>query len=205
MYPSNLTNPLEESQLLNGRFEPTNEGFALSKAFSLKLCEYLTDANKGFYYKTIIPCNMFGKFDHFSNPLRSHMVASAIEKVFIAKKNREKKIFVWGTGKPKREYINANLVVEFVYKNLNLIEEFPNFFNLGVNEDYSVSEYYHMILDAFNFSAELVFDTSKPDGVFQKLMKTTLPNKLNFQIDFNIKKSISEVVDYYLKSHVISN
>ena len=199
MYPSNIDNPMDESQIINGNFEKTNEGFALSKVVALKLCDYITNNGKGYLYKTIIPCNMFGKFDHYRDSKRSHMVAAAIQKVNEAKTNNASQILVWGSGKVRREYTNAFNIVDFVYKNLNNFENFPNYFNLGANIDYTVKEYYEIIMEIFEFKAKLIFDKSKPDGVFQKLMNTNYPMKLNWKQPFDLKNGLKETINFYKK------
>lgn len=197
MYPSQATNPLLESEIMNGKFEITNEGFALAKTVSLKLCDYISKKNEGYFYRTIIPCNMFGKFDHYGNINRSHMIAAAIKKIYDAKLNNKIEVQVWGSGKVRREYTNAYNVADFVYANLDKIEEFPNYFNLGTNTDFTIKEYYQMIMEIFDLKANLVFDKSKPDGIYQKLINTKYPFTLNWTEPKNLKFSLTEAVEYY--------
>ena len=197
MYPSIAINPLDEDQIMNGKFELTNEGFALAKTVSLKLCDFISNNGKGYFYKTVIPCNMFGKFDHYGDSTRSHMIAAAIKKVYEAKLNKNSEIQVWGSGNVRREYTNAFNVVDFIFKNLHNIEDFPNYFNLGTNIDYTVREYYQMIMEIFNFDSNLVFDTSKPDGVYQKLINTKYPLTLNWVEPINLRSSLIESIEYY--------
>lgn len=201
MYPSHLKGPMEESQITGGNFEKTNEGFALSKVVSLKLCEYISNDYNDFFYKTIIPCNLFGSFDHYNDKIRSHMIASAINKVHEAKLNNSDTIIVWGSGKVRREYTSAYNVVDFVYKNIQNISSFPNYFNLGINLDYSVKQYYEMIMKLFNFEANLKMDISKPDGVFQKLLNTTYPQKINWINPLSLRDGLKEAINFYMINH----
>ncbi len=198
MYPAEVINPLDETQIMNGKFEKTNEAFALSKIMSLKLCEYISNSNDEYFYKTIIPCNMFGKFDHFNDTKRSHMVAAVISKVHHAKENNLSEIIVWGSGNVRREYTDAFNVADFVLRNLNRIKEFPNYFNLGVNKDYTVKEYYEMIMEIYKYQVNLVFDKSKPDGIKQKLMSTSFPININWSQPRDLKYSLNKTIEHYI-------
>ena len=198
MYPADAINPLDESQIMNGKFEKTNEGFALSKIMSLKLCEYISNSYEEYFYKTVIPCNMFGKFDHFDNKKRSHMVAAVISKVHHAKQNKLNEIIVWGSGNVRREYTDAFNVADFILRNLDKIEQFPNYFNLGVNKDYTVKEYYEMIMEIYKYKVNLVFDKSKPDGVKQKLMSTSYPININWKQPRDLKYGLNKTIEHYI-------
>ena len=95
MYPKNAKNPLEVSSILDGKLEPTNEGYALSKILALKLCEYISVENPKKNYKTIIPCNLYGKFDNF-DPGSSHMIPAVIHKIYQAHINNISTVDIWG-------------------------------------------------------------------------------------------------------------
>ena len=87
MYPSNYNKPLTEDLIFKGALEPTNEGYALAKIVTARLCQYINHDNKKFNYKTIIPCNLYGKYDSF-DPLKSHLIPAIIHKVHTAKKKK---------------------------------------------------------------------------------------------------------------------
>ena len=106
MYPANYKKPLTEDLILKGALEPTNEGYALAKIVIARLCQYINRDNKKFNYKTIIPCNLYGKYDNF-DPLRSHLIPAIIHKVHIAKKTNKKNVEIWGDGLSRREFMYA--------------------------------------------------------------------------------------------------
>lgn len=97
MYPRNAENPLQEKLILQGELEPTNEGYALAKIFATRLCEYIKIENPTWNYKTIIPSNLYGKYDKFS-PEHSHLVPAIIKKIDDAKRYNEKTVEIWGDG-----------------------------------------------------------------------------------------------------------
>ena len=103
MYPRNADNPLKEEYILQGELEPTNEGYALAKITAQRLCSYIMKENKDYSYKTLMPCNLYGKYDKF-DLAHAHMIPAAINKVHAAKMDRSI-VTVWGTGKVKREFM----------------------------------------------------------------------------------------------------
>jgi GDP-L-fucose synthase len=107
MYPKDSNNPLSEEQILSGELEPTNEGYALAKICTTKLCEYINREDNSFSYKTIIPCNLYGKYDNFDNN-SSHMIPAVIKKIHEAKKNNLQFVNIWGDGLARREFMYAS-------------------------------------------------------------------------------------------------
>ena len=113
MYPRNATNPLNENIILTGELEPTNEGYALAKIFTTKLCEYINKEDNLFAYKTVIPCNLYGRFDKF-DPKHSHMLPAVIKKLHEAKESKKKEIDIWGDGEARREFMYAGDLADFI-------------------------------------------------------------------------------------------
>ena len=97
MYPRNADNPLSESLILKGELEPTNEGYAIAKIMSTRLCEYIVKEDDSKNYKTVIPCNLYGKYDKF-DPQNSHMIPAVISKIYEAKLSGSREISIWGDG-----------------------------------------------------------------------------------------------------------
>jgi len=97
MYPRDAQNPLSEDLILKGELEPTNEGYAIAKVTSTRLCEYINREDGSFLYKTVIPCNLYGKYDKF-DPEHSHMIPAVIRKLHNAKKQALDSIDIWGNG-----------------------------------------------------------------------------------------------------------
>ena len=106
MYPRNHSKPLHEDMVLKGELEPTNEGYALAKVMTAKLCEYIMRENDCYQYKTLIPCNIYGRYDNF-DPAQSHLVPAIIHKINQAKQKGQQIVEIWGDGKARREFMYA--------------------------------------------------------------------------------------------------
>ena len=112
MYPKNINRPIEEEDLLKSPLENTNEGYAISKIFGYKLCEYSNKQHKT-KFKTIVSTNLFGENDKFDGN-KAHLVSAILQKVFDAKRKKEKKIEIWGDGKARRDFIHVDEVSKFI-------------------------------------------------------------------------------------------
>jgi len=144
MYPREVVNPLGEDLILKGELEPTNEGYAIAKITSTRLCEYINKEDSDFLYKTVIPCNLYGKYDKF-DPKHSHMLPAVIQKIDEAKKNNQKTLDIWGDGTARREFMYAEDLADFVYYALDNFDEMPQNINVGLGHDYTINEYYEAI------------------------------------------------------------
>lgn len=201
MYPKDYTTPLKETFLLQAPLEPTNEGYALSKIFGAKLCEYISEAYKK-RYCTVIPCNLYGPNDHFSE-VSSHLIASAILKITKAKQNNVRVVDVWGDGKAAREFMYVEDLADFIITMLPQLEALPNYINVGPGQDHTVNEYYQMIASAIGHEVEMLHDISKPAGMQRKLLDTTLLKKLNWAPTTDIRAGIKHTVNWYNKNYDI--
>jgi GDP-L-fucose synthase len=172
MYPRDYRQPLVESDIMAAPLEPTNEGYALAKISGSRLASYISREH-GLNYKTIIPSNLYGPGDNFDSK-SSHLVAACIAKVHAAKKSNTEAIEVWGDGLARREFTYVDDLSEWVVKALPEISRWPDVLNLGLGKDYSVNEFYAAAMDAAGYKVELVHDLSKPTGMHQKLMDSTL-------------------------------
>lgn len=195
MYPKDAINPLNENQILNGQLEPTNEGYALAKISVAKLC--VAACNDSFQYKTLIPCNLFGLWDKF-DPIESHLVPAAIAKIHGVK-NTNKTIEVWGSGNARREFMFAENLADFIYFVIPQIERLQNFTNVGMGTDLSVLEYYDAIREVVGVSAPYVFDTSKPEGMRQKVVDITEQTKLGWIPKTDLKISLQKTYNHFLE------
>ncbi len=175
MYPAQCPQPMKEEYLLTGPLEPTNEGYAIAKTAVQKACDYVSK-EKGFQYKTYIPCNLFGKYDHF-DPEKSHLLPAILRKIYEAKKTLETQeraqIEIWGTGEPRREFMDAADLASFIFYSLSMFDKVPNVINVSSGEDMRISDYYGMIalriLGKDMLRLKFVWNKDKPDGMMQKL------------------------------------
>ena len=196
MYPRDAENPLKESLILQGELEPTNEGYALAKIVCTRLCEYITKTNSELLYKTIIPCNLYGKYDKF-DPKNSHMIPAVVRKVFEAKENGERSVEIWGDGLARREFMFVNDLVDFIFYAVKNLEEMPQNINVGLGYDYSIHKYYQTIAEVIGYTGDFVHDLSKPVGMKQKVVDIDLLNKFGWKATTSLKEGIKETLNYF--------
>ena len=197
MYPITAENPLKEEYLGTGKFEPTNEGYAIAKFSSQRLCSYLDKAHSAFNYKTIVPCNIYGKYDNF-DPVSAHLLPSIIRKVHESKSKVDKVIEIWGDGSVRREFMFAEDLSDAIWFCLENIERLPNTSNVGLGYDFSIAEYYSIVADVLDVECTYKYNLSKPVGMQRKLVDNTVLKKLGWSSSTNIKEGIKKTYSYYL-------
>jgi GDP-L-fucose synthase len=193
MYPKDASNPLNEEQILDGKLEPTNEGYALAKISVAKLC--VAASNERFQYKTLIPCNLYGLWDKFG-ATEAHLIPAVIAKIH-AIKNTDKPIEIWGTGNVRREFMFAEDLADFIYFVLPQTENLSHFTNVGIGTDLSILEYYNTVKEVIGIDAPYVFDVSKPEGMKQKVVDITQQKKLGWNPKTSLKLGIEKTYEYY--------
>ena len=196
MYPKNISNEIDESMLLAGKLEETNEGYAIAKISVAKYCQFLSD--KGFNYKTIIPCNIYGKYDDFSLA-GSHMIPGVIARIHKAKIKKEKFVEIWGDGTARREFMYSEDLADAIWFCVKNIKQIPKFINVGIGEDFSIKDYYQAISQIVGFKGEFKFDRTKPVGMKRKLVSSKKINQLGWTPKFSLNKGISFTYNYYIK------
>lgn len=175
MYPKDYRQPLVETDILAAPLEPTNEGYALSKITAGKLCEYISQDDKR-DYKTVVPCNLFGTEDHFGS-VASHLIAAVVTKLVDAVDDGAQTVNIWGSGQARREFLFVDDLVWFLLNNIDTITSFPAYLNLGFGTDLTVDEYYKTVAKVANYQGDFTHDTTKPEGMMQKLMDSTIASK----------------------------
>lgn len=196
MYPREAQNPLQEELILKGELEPTNEGYAIAKVVATRLCEYIVKENPELQYKTVIPCNLYGKYDKFS-PEHSHMVPAVIKKIYEAKQNNATEIDIWGDGLARREFMYTGDLADFVFYALDNFEKMPQNINVGLGFDYTINEYYEAIAEAVGFTGKFVHDLSKPIGMKQKLIDDSKLKQFGWKHQTNLQEGIKKTLDYF--------
>ncbi len=197
MYPRDAPNPLSEELILKGELEPTNEGYAIAKVTSTRLCEYINRENSNKLYKTIIPCNIYGRHDKF-DPEHSHMIPAVINKIVSAKQNNLKVIDIWGDGQARREFMYASDLADFMFYAIQNFEHMPQNINVGLGHDYSINEYYREIARVVGYEGEFRHDLSKPVGMQQKLIDDTRLKSFGWQYKTELSVGIQKTYEYYL-------
>ncbi len=197
MYPRDLDRPIREDDLLTGPLEPTNEGYAIAKILVARLCTYLNRTNPGYRYITIVPCNLYGKWDDFT-PDQAHLIPAAINKLHKAKTTRQKTVSIWGDGTARREFMYASDVASFVVKALTTPDQLPEVVNVGTGRDYSVTEYYEMIADIVGFDGEFEYQPSRPTGMKRKLLDIEKQLEFGWKSEVSLSDGIRSTYQYYL-------
>ncbi len=197
MYPKDYVNPLKEDYLLQAPLEPTNEGYALAKITVAKLCEYYAK-QYGLSYKTVIPCNLYGRWDKFSDQ-HSHMLPAVIKKIYFAKENNLNIIDVWGSGEARREFMYAGDCADALWFCVDQFAALPQYVNIGLGVDYSINEYYQAVATALDYKGAFEHDLSKPEGMKQKLVDNSILKKLGWQAKHSLAEGILKTIDFYKK------
>lgn len=197
MYPRNISYPLTEDMILTGELEPTNEGYALAKIAVAKLCEYISRQFPDFAYKTLIPCNIFGRFDHF-DPVRSHLIPAIIRKVHEAKVRGHADVEIWGDGTVRREFMYGGDLADAMAEAVERFDSLPPMMNVGLGYDYTVNEYYQAIADSLGFRGQFVYDLTKPVGTTHKLVSVQKQEEWGWKPTHDLASGIRQTYDYFL-------
>jgi len=204
MYPCNRSGELTEELLMDGPLEPTNEGYALSKIFAARLCQYLCHEHPGLHYKTLIPSNLFGRWDHFSCGNKSHLIASVFDKISVAQRTHTNEVVIWGAGNVRREFMYASEVADAIFWAIDHIEQLPDVLNVGTGVDYTINEYYLAVADVFKYEGKFLHDTSKPEGMARKLLDVSKLTSLGWRCSTNLREGIRKTYEYYCEQNLHS-
>lgn len=196
IYPKFAAQPMKVEYLTSGKLEPTNEPYALAKLAGLFLCQAYRK-QFGSRFVTAIPANVFGPGDHFDLE-DSHVIAALIRRMHEAKCGGAPAIEIWGSGRPRREFIFSQDVARAC---LFLMDAYDGDepINIGVGCDWSIQEIAEMIRDIVGFTGELIFDGSKPDGMPAKLLESDRLAQMGWQARTSIRVGLAITYDWFLQ------
>ncbi len=200
IYPRETSQPMTENQLLTGALEPTNEAYAIAKIAGIKLCQaYRTQYGDDFI--SAMPTNLYGPGDNFDLN-SSHVVPALIRKFHEAKVAGEHEVVVWGTGKPRREFLHVD---DLASACLFLMERYDEaqHVNVGTGEDQSIRELAELIRGVVHPGSRLTFDTSKPDGMPRKLLDVSRLHALGWRHRIGLEEGIRSTYDWFLANQGI--
>ena len=180
MYPKDLDGVLTEDRLLTARLEPTNEGYALAKIAGCKLTTALGREGVARIWRTLIPCNLYGAFDHYESS-RSHMVAAALDKVERAVRDDAKTVEIWGDGEARREFLFAADLADFIWRFHDRLADLPEVMNVGVGEDVTINDYYRACALAVGYRGGFSHDLTRPVGMRRKLLDVSAQSELGWR------------------------
>lgn len=188
IYPKHAPQPLKEEYLLTGPLEPTNEWYAIAKISGVKLIEALRkEYNR--YYVALMPTNLYGPGDNFDLET-SHVLPAMIRKFHEAKENNHSTVTLWGTGKPRREFLHVDDLASAIQFTLeNNLDGF--LYNVGKGEDLTIKELAEIIKTEIGFGGEIIWDTSKPDGTPRKLLESEKIRMIGWKPKVNLTEGLS--------------
>lgn len=200
MYPRNSEKPLKEDMILKGELEPTNEGYALAKVMCARLCEYISRQYPHFQYKTLIPCNLYGRYDKFCTE-NAHMIPAVIHKLYVAKKKSINTVEIWGSGKARREFMYSGDFADFIFYSIKNYDRLPAYLNVGLGYDYTVDEYYEAIASVVGYTGCFTHNMKKPEGMKRKLTDVENLKKIGWQAKTSLLEGLQKTFAFYLQTY----
>ena len=204
IYPKKSPQPISEKSLLTGYLEKTNEPYAIAKITGIKMCEsfnrqYQTD------YRSLMPTNLYGFGDNY-HPFNSHVIPGLINRFHEAKVNKFDKVKVWGSGKPRREFLFVDDLASAIGHILQIekekffkgIDPMCSHINVGFGEDISIKDLTKLISKTIDYNGHIDFDKSKPDGAYRKLMNSKKINKLGWKPLIGLENGLKITYENYL-------
>jgi GDP-L-fucose synthase len=200
MYPKNCPQPIKEEYLMTGEIEDTSEGYAIAKISGILACKTYNNQYKNNRFIALLPNNMYGPNDNFDLE-NSHVLSALIRKFHDAITKGEKKVTLWGTGNPQREFIFNDDVASasiFAMKNADKLQNMH--YNIGSGIDYSIKELAQQISEIVGFTGEIEWDTTKPDGTPRKILDSSRFLQLGWRPHTDIKKGINATYEWYVNN-----
>jgi GDP-L-fucose synthase len=206
IYPKLASQPMEETALLTGALEPTNEPYAVAKIAGIKLCESYR-RQYGCDFRSVMPTNLYGPNDNFDLQ-SSHVIPALMAKFHLAKTERRDDVMVWGTGKPRREFLHVDDLARACVHVTALDEDLfwdhvdprCSHVNIGVGRDVTIAELTELIGEVVGFRGKIVYDTSKPDGTPRKLLDVSLVERMGWRASIDLRDGLAQTYQWYLET-----
>lgn len=210
IYPKMTEQPIAESALLTGALEPTNESYAIAKIAGIKLCESY-NRQHGRDYRSVMPTNLYGPNDNF-HPENSHVIPALIRRFHEAVQAEHEEVVIWGSGKPMREFLHVDDMAAACIHVMGLgsgiyaenTEPMLSHINVGTGNDCTIKELAELVAKVTGFKGKLVFDGSKPDGAFRKLMDVSRMRSLGWTASIPLEDGLRATYEWY-KNHAESH
>jgi GDP-L-fucose synthase len=196
IYPREAPQPIAESSFMTGPLEPTNEGYAIAKIAALELGK-MYRRQHGLDAISLMPTNLYGPNDNY-DPVSSHVMAALIRKVHEAYVTGAPTVTVWGTGSPRREFLHVDDLADATVIALQRYSG-EEHVNVGCGEDLSIRELAELIREVVGYEGELVFDTSKPDGMPRKLLDVTRLRELGWAPRIDLREGIRQAHRWFVE------
>lgn len=195
IYPKLAAQPLREDSVLSGPLEPTNEPYAIAKIAGIKMADAYR-SQYGSDFISVMPTNLYGPGDNY-HPELSHVVAALIRRFHEAKVSDAKTVAVWGTGKPRREFLYVDDMADAC---VHLMKTYSGaeLINIGTGEDIAIAEFARVVAEIVGYRGEISFDTSRPDGTPRKLLDISRLDKLGWRATTSLHDGLKRAYDAYL-------
>lgn len=194
IYPKFASEPVNEKSLLSGELEPTNEWYAIAKIAGIKMCQAYRK-QYGCNFISAMPCNLYGINDNF-HPMNSHVLPALVRRFHEAKLKNLSSITCWGTGSPRREFLNSDDLASallFLMQNYNDNE----IINVGYGEDITIKELTEMVQKVSEFDGDISWDTSKPDGTPKRLLDVTKLFDLGWRPKITLEEGLQKTYNWF--------
>ncbi|MBI4404669.1 MAG: GDP-L-fucose synthase [Deltaproteobacteria bacterium] len=198
MYPRQCPQPMVEEALLTGKPEATSLSYAVAKLAGVSMCLAFNEQYGDCSFIPVIPNNAYGPRDNF-DLTSSHVLAALVRKIHEAKKSKSPKVVLWGTGKPRREFVFVDDIADaclFLLERQLANDILP--INIGVGEDLSIAELAAKVAQGVGYSGEIEFDSSKPDGAPRKLLDASRLHRLGWQQKVSLQQGLKITYDWYV-------
>ena len=204
IYPRAVGQPMAEGALLTGVLEPTNEPYAVAKIAGIKLCESY-NRQHGVDYRSVMPTNLYGPGDNF-HPEHSHVMPALMRRFHEAVQNNLDEVVIWGSGKPRREFLHVDDMAEASLFVLGLdadiyranTELMLSHINVGTGQDISIAELAAMIADVTGFEGTIRYDASKPDGTMRKLMDVSRLSRMGWSARLELAEGLRQTYAWFV-------
>jgi GDP-L-fucose synthase len=196
IYPREAPQPIKEEYLLTGALEPTNEPYAIAKIAGIRLCQAYRQ-QYGCHFIAAMPTNLYGPNDNF-DLVSSHVVPALLRRFHDARLRGDREVVVWGTGRPRREFLHVDDLADasvFLMKNY---DELPHI-NVGTGEDLTIRELVDMVREVVYPDAEVIFDASKPDGMMRKQLDVSRLHELGWRHQIPLGAGIESSYRWFLE------
>lgn len=195
IYPRHATQPITEDQLLTGPLEPTNEAYALAKIAGIRLCQTYR-RQYGDNFIAAMPTNLYGPGDNFDD-VGGHVLPMLMRRFHETKERGEREVTIWGTGSPMREFLHVDDLADACLFLMRHYED-EGHVNVGTGTDLSIRQVAEMMRDVVHPDAELVFDSSKPDGMPRKVLDVSKLSALGWKPTIPLREGIESTYEWYL-------
>lgn len=199
IYPKDHPTSLSEDLILTGAPEPTNEGYAIAKIFTLRLGQYINRQDGRTTIKTLIPCNLYGPYDHFDAE-RAHLVPAIIRKMHAAKVEGLDEVEIWGDGSARREFMFAPDLADAIVRAVDEFETLPEIMNVGLGDDHTVLDYYRTAAEVIGWTGNFRFDLSRPVGMKRKLVDVSKQTRWGWEAKTTLADGISATYEYFRRT-----